>query len=183
MRIAGGTLRGRVLKVPKEIRPTQEKVRQALFSILGDLVPGARFLDLFAGSGAVGIEAWSRGAEGVVCVESEVTSLRDLEQNIKALAHGHVSAVRCDAHIFLSRKAFTQPFSLIFADPPYDKARPESLVHELLGLVRQGGWLADDGLFIIEESSDTRPVQVDGWKLFDDRRYGAAQLRLYLVKS
>jgi 16S rRNA (guanine(966)-N(2))-methyltransferase RsmD len=126
MRVTGGTLGGRLLKVPKgdAVRPTQDMVRQALFSSFATLVPGSRFLDLFAGSGAVGLEAWSRGAAYVCWVESDPRAFRVLKENVETLCGpgGDELSVngwkteRCDVFRFLegAQKRGT-PYNMIFA--------------------------------------------------------------------
>ena len=103
MRITSGIFGGRTIKVPPGIRPTQDKVRQALFSSLGERIGGARVLDLFAGSGALGLEAWSRGAESVCFVESDARVFPILKENIKTLCGEQpaLSAIRSDAIRFL----------------------------------------------------------------------------------
>jgi 16S rRNA (guanine(966)-N(2))-methyltransferase RsmD len=124
MRIAGGLLKGRRLVVPKEhIRPTQEKVREALFSILGEKLEGADFLDLFAGSGAVGIEAWSRGASNVCLVDSSRRVLDVLKKNVLELCDDTVEVVSGDVLNVLKKKIAGRQFDIIFADPPYSRGQ------------------------------------------------------------
>ncbi|MEI6807548.1 MAG: RsmD family RNA methyltransferase, partial [bacterium] len=136
IRVSGGEIRGRRILTPGDmIRPTQEKVRQALFSCLAEKTPGCRFLDLFAGSGAVGLEAWSRGASFVCWVERDPRVAGVLKQNVASLcvpSEGREGKVACDgktrvvmtdAGRFASKAGFDEPFDIIFADPPYAVGR------------------------------------------------------------
>ncbi len=130
MRVVAGRFRGRRLVVPKDarVRPTADRVREAWMSILGDALAGARVLDLFAGSGALGLEALSRGAAGATFVELNPASLRALQDNIAALDVGAASTVyRGDALRFAERLA-PHSFDVAFADPPYTGDAAERLV-------------------------------------------------------
>lgn len=123
MRIISGEFRGRRLAVPKDarVRPTADRVREAWMSILSDAVPGARVLDLYAGSGALGLEALSRGAESATFVELGPASLRALEANIQALGvDGRATVRRGDALRYAGRLA-SGAFDLALADPPYSR--------------------------------------------------------------
>ncbi len=172
---------GRRLRAPRtEARPTQDRVREALFNILGARVVDARFLDLFAGSGAVGIEAWSRGAADVIWVESDKRALACLRANVHALCGASTSdIVPADVRRFMKNsenKLAAGAFDIIFADPPYGQPEWEGrLAAALLG----AGLLAPDGVWVMESmergASDTPP----GWRLTDERRYGQARLRFY----
>jgi len=120
MRITGGTGRGRRLKVPagEKVRPTSDKVKQALFNILGDRVPGSSFLDLFAGAGGVGIEALSRGAERVVFVDGDRESLDVVKHNIEQAGFDdQTEAVLSKVEPFLKKRS--GPYDIVFLDPPY----------------------------------------------------------------
>jgi 16S rRNA (guanine966-N2)-methyltransferase len=192
MRVTGGELGGRTIRVPDSaVRPTQDRVREALFSALQAVIPEIRFLDLFAGSGAVGLEAWSRGAASVCWVEENRHVFRVLERNVKTLggdAYG-TSAMRCicaDAFSFL-RKGLAQPvFDIIFADPPYQKETPgaaKTLGERLLEQVAAAGILSPKGLLILEQGSDEPIAQVDGWELIRDRRYGGSRVRFFRPKG
>lgn len=120
MRITGGLLGGRLIKAPGgPVRPTQERVREALFSIIGDRIVGCRFLDLFAGSGAVGIEAWSRGAAFVCWVEQQPRVCAVLEQNVRELCDARTRILRWNVEPLLKKGLEEPPFDIIFADPPY----------------------------------------------------------------
>jgi 16S rRNA (guanine(966)-N(2))-methyltransferase RsmD len=136
MRISGGESKGRKIKPPKHggVRPTSDKVREALFSILGGRVDDAGFLELFAGTGAVGIEALSRGAARAVFVDSSVKSARLISENLEALGYRERAAVVAkDVLQFLKKTASELgPFDIVFVDPPYhEKVGMEAM--ELLG--------------------------------------------------
>jgi 16S rRNA (guanine966-N2)-methyltransferase len=154
MRIVGGRLRGRMLQAPKTqaIRPTADRLRESLFNILmhayDDPVSGARVLDLFAGTGALGLEALSRGAQFVLFVDDGVEARALLRGNVEALGGGGTSRVfRRDA-TKLGQAHPMPPFSLIFADPPYGKGLGEAA----LVSAQAGGWLTPEALVIVEET-------------------------------
>lgn len=123
MRVTGGNLRGRIIKVHGDcVRPTQDRVREALFSIIGAEVVASRFLDLYAGSGVVGLEAWSRGAEFVCWVEVDKGALRGLRESVSGFCDIGAKVVGGDVVKVLKRGLDgEQPFDIIFADPPYLK--------------------------------------------------------------
>jgi 16S rRNA (guanine966-N2)-methyltransferase len=123
MRIIAGELRGRRLTVPSDarVRPTADRVREAWMSILSDAVPGARVLDLYAGSGALGLEALSRGAESATFVELGPASLRALEANIQALGVGGRATVRRGDALRYAGRLASGAFDLALADPPYSR--------------------------------------------------------------
>src|SRR6188768_4529521 len=156
MRIVGGRLRGRALAAPKSqaIRPTADRLRESLFNILthayGDPVTGARVLDLFAGTGVLGFEALSRGAAFALFVDDGAEGRALLRQNVEALGLAAVSKIfRRDA-TKLGPAHPVEPFSLAFLDPPYGKG----LAEKALASMREGGWLTEDALIVVEESAD-----------------------------
>lgn len=152
MRVIAGTARGTRLTAPKglEVRPTLDRVREALFSILGPRLEEARFLDLFAGTGANGIEALSRGARAAVFVENDPRSIEAIRHNLETTRLGAFAtclrALLPGALAELGRKE--QPFDLVFADPPYAFSDYERL---LLGL-EEGGLVAQDGIIVVEHA-------------------------------
>ncbi len=184
MRITSGVLGGRTIKVPiKFVRPTQERVREALFSSLSDRVVDARVLDVFAGSGALGIEAWSRGAKAVTLVEKQGIVFNNLRENIENLKKngpdGTIQCVKMDALLFLKKSA-PAPYDLIFADPPY-----EDLVFEqVLESIDKMKHLSDGGLIVYEMRSKKwlmeAPlkflIESDKWELVRQKTYGEAAL-------
>ena len=153
MRIVGGRWRGRALQGPKSqaVRPTADRLRESLFNILihgyGDPVSGARVLDLFAGTGALGLEALSRGAAFALFVDDGVEARALLRQNVEALGAGGATRIfRRDA-TKLGPAHPLEPFSLVFVDPPYGKRVAE----QALVSARDGGWLTPDALVVVEE--------------------------------
>ncbi len=185
MRITGGSLRGRHLRVPSgdTVRPTQDRVREALFSSLQPLPEGVAFLDLFAGSGAVGLEAWSRGALRVCWVEENRRVFNTLQDNVKALC-GTDSAVECrhqDALAFCRGWRGDHPFEVIFADPPYAGRHAGSgRAGMLLQVLGESGRLAAPGaLLILEQGAGEPAPEADGWILRKERVYGHSCLRTY----
>jgi 16S rRNA (guanine966-N2)-methyltransferase len=154
MRIVGGRLRGRALAAPKSqaIRPTADRLREALFNILahayGDPITGARVLDLFAGTGALGLEAVSRGASSALFVDDGAEARALLRQNVEALGLAAVTKIfRRDA-TKLGDAHPNAPFSLAFLDPPYGKR----LAERALVSAREGGWLTVNALIVVEET-------------------------------
>ncbi len=179
MRVTGGILGGRNIKVPRgDVRPTQDMVREALFSILGESVIGSRFLDLYGGSGAVGLDAWSRGAEFVCWVESNGAVLKTLKGNVEQLCDGRTRVVRGDLPEVLQGCVGGEgSFDLVFADPPYEKARGEGVTAQsLLKAIDSGGVLDEDGLFVMEMLKRSDAVAADGWELIKEKTYGRTKL-------
>jgi 16S rRNA (guanine966-N2)-methyltransferase len=171
-RIVAGAARGRRLQVPERgTRPTSERAREALFNTLRahlDL-DGAAVLDLFAGSGAIGLEALSRGAGRVVLVESDRTAAAVIERNIATVALPGAVLHRRPVTAVLAGAG--EPFDLVFADPPYELAEDDlAAVLELLGA---GGWLAEEAVVVVERSArGPEPAWPKGIALVTQRRYG-----------
>ena len=173
MRVVGGRLRGRSLANPKSnvIRPTADRLREALFNILvhayDDPIAGARVLDLFAGTGALGIEAVSRGAAFVLFVDDGAEARALLRENVAAFGLGGTSKVfRRDA-TKLGPAHPIEPFSLVFLDPPYGKG----LAEKALASAQSGGWLARDALIVVEEAAKPAFTAPDGFTELERRRY------------
>ncbi len=181
LRITGGSLCGRHLRVPDAaVRPTQDRVREALFALLQEAVPGRRFLDLFAGSGAVGLEAWSRGASAVCWVEAERRVCAVLKANVTALCGAaSVTACRCqDVFAFCRQPATEGGFDVVFADPPYATRGDAGMVARVPAAVRAGRLLRAGGLLVLEQGAGEPVPAAAGWGLVRERRYGGAVLRL-----
>ena len=182
MRIAGGEFRGRAIAVPRTglVRPTQDRVREALFSILAPEIPGADFLDLFAGSGAVGVEALSRGAASATFVERDRRNFAALEKNLDTILgtrRGAANAVCADAIRWMA--AYSGPgFSVAFADPPY-AATDEGGCAAILEAAAAHGVVRMEGLFAAETSSGAAPVAAAGWELLRDRAYGKTRICIW----
>jgi 16S rRNA (guanine966-N2)-methyltransferase len=171
LRITGGELGGRRIHAPKsqKLRPTTERVREAVFSILGD-ISGARVLDLFCGTGALAIEALSRGAAEATLVDTRPDAAR---RNVDALElGGRATVVRSDAARFL-RRGEPGSYDLVLCDPPYRLA--DRLAADLDGLIR--GALAESGRVMIESSPDN-PLQID-LRLLTERSYGDTLIRVH----
>ena len=173
MRVVGGRLRSRPIAGPKGegLRPTADRLREALFNILahayGDPVAGARVLDLFAGTGALGIEAISRGAAYALFVDEGVEARALLRQNTEALGLGGVTRIfRRDA-TRLGPAHPLEPFSLAFLDPPYGKG----LAEKALTSARDGGWLKPHALVVVEEAADAGFAAPQGFEELERRTY------------
>jgi 16S rRNA (guanine966-N2)-methyltransferase len=175
--VGGGRLRSRPLAGPKSgaIRPTADRLRESLFNILihgyGDPVTGARVLDLFAGTGALGIEAISRGAAYTLFVDDAAEARALLRENVEALGLGGVTRIfRRDA-TRLGPAHPVEPFSLVFLDPPYGKG----LAEKSLASAREGGWLTPHALAIVEEAADANFSAPDGFTELERRKYDDTQ--------
>jgi 16S rRNA (guanine966-N2)-methyltransferase len=172
VRVVAGTHRGRRLTAPpgRSTRPTSDRVREALFSILGDAVEGATVLDLFAGSGALGIEALSRGASEATFVDSDGPAADAIRRNLAELGlHGRVH--RRDAFAWLD--AAHPPYDLVFADPPYSSAgRTAGRLSELLPPL-----LRETSLTVTE--SDKRDPLILTMPLVDERTYGDTRIAIH----
>jgi 16S rRNA (guanine966-N2)-methyltransferase len=173
MRVVGGRLRSRPIAGPKSdsVRPTSDRLREALFNILthsyGDPVAGARVLDLFAGTGALGIEAISRGADYALFVDEGIEARALLRDNVESLGLGGVTRIfRRDASR-LGPAHPLDPFSLVFLDPPYGKG----LAEKSLISARDGGWLMPEALLVVEEATDAGFKTPDGFAELERRRY------------
>ncbi len=187
MRVTGGIFCGRRLQTVQAapLRPTQDRVREALFSSLADVLPGCAFLDLYAGTGAVGIEAWSRGAARVCWVEQNRRVFRVLTDNIRSLSddisHSNLTPQCLPVEAFC-RRAYTAPFDIVFADPPYARNRATKV--DVALLLAESALLKPDGLFILEQGGDEPvPSGCRGWQLLRERRYGSSMLRFFHGKG
>jgi len=173
MRIVGGRLRGRTIASPatRDIRPTADRLRESLFSILihayGDPVSGARVLDLFAGTGALGIEAVSRGAAFCLFVDNGAEARALLRQNVEALGLGGVTKVYRRDATALGPVHPHEPFTLAFLDPPYGKGFGDTALASL----RDGGWLVRDALVVVEEAVAAKLATPDGFEEVERRAY------------
>lgn len=181
MRIVGGEFRGRTLSTPKshDIRPTTDRTRESLFNILSHSYPealdGARVLDCFAGTGAVGLEALSRGASAALFVETSVEGRGLLRTNIEALGlQGRARIFRRDA-TSLGPVGTMEPFYLMFADPPYG----QGLGEKALAAAAAGGWLVDGALVILEERANVEPDVGPAFEPIETREFGDTRMHFY----
>ncbi|WP_344856980.1 16S rRNA (guanine(966)-N(2))-methyltransferase RsmD [Planomonospora alba] len=178
-RVIAGVAGGRRLAVPpgRGTRPTSDRAREGIFSTVGSLIgplDGARVMDLYAGSGAVGLEALSRGAAHALLVESDPRAVRTIRANIASLGLPGAELAADRVERVLARGA-AQPYDFVFADPPYAVAAEE--VDAVLGLLRAGGWLAEDALVAVERESRGKDlVWPDGFEEERVRRYGEASV-------
>ena len=180
MRIVGGEFRGRPLAAPRSnaIRPTSDRTREALFNILAhrfaDRLEGARVLDLFAGTGALGLEALSRGAAFALFVEESTEGRGLIRDNVEGFGlTGRSKIFRRDATA-LGEVGTMQPFGLLFADPPYGKGLGERALRS----AKAGGWLVPGALCIVEESAAARFDLTSGFLIVDERGYGDTVIRI-----
>ena len=203
MRITGGEFGGRNLKVPKSdtIRPTQDRVREAVFNIIQFEVPGCDFLDLFAGSGAVGLEALSRGAKSATFVEANRRHIAVLQENLAMVSHaggtgvspvlhgavartgkmpvprGDATVVTGDCYRWLA--TYSGPgFSIGFADPPYALGEEKGYA-SVLATLAERGVIRESGLFIAEMTAVQKAEETPGWELVRDRVYGKTRICMW----
>ena len=185
MRVTAGRFGGRTLVAPPDarVRPTADKVRQAIFNILshndfgtGFRIDGARVADLFAGTGAMGIEALSRGAAFCLFVDDSAESRALIRQNVEALALTGASKIwRRDATRLGPMAAGAGgPFELAILDPPYR----EGLVAPALASLLEGGWLAENAVVVVEAAEDDKPAEAAGFHERDQRVYGDTRVRI-----
>lgn len=177
-RVIAGTAGGRRLSVPagRDTRPTSDRAREGLFgtvqAVRGPLA-GASLLDLYAGSGAVGLEALSRGAARVHLVEADPRALRVIRANVAALGLPGARIIPGRVASVLARGPVGGPFDVVFADPPY--ALPGEAVTAMLAALAAGGWLAQGALVAVERSTRSGPVEwPEGYAADRSRRYGEA---------
>jgi len=182
MRIIAGTARGRKLKCPRgrRIRPTSDRVRESVFSILGDRVTGARVLDLFAGTGAMGLEALSRGASEAVFVEKELSAIACLRENSRSCGFEHRAAIyNTPVLAFVRNGELGSGFDIIFADPPYGNS-DASLT--LLALSKRVKSLRERCLFVLEHAYGEAPdVPSELMEIIDRRKYGNTAITILQV--
>lgn len=178
MRIVGGRLKGRALKGPSSdaIRPTSDRLRETLFNILahayGAPIGGARAIDVFAGTGAMGFEALSRGARAALFVDQSADACAILRANVEALGLAASTRIlRRDARK-LGQAPPDETYNLAFLDPPYGK----NLGPPALAALRDGGWLEMDALIVIEEAAKSAVALPEGFELIEARCFGDTQV-------
>jgi len=175
LRIIGGRWRGRRLRFPdiEGLRPTPDRVRETLFNWLAPAIEGARCLDLFAGSGALGIEALSRGAAEVVWVERQPLAVRQLRQNLAQLGAAEAQVIPADALVWLGGPS--RPFDVVFLDPPFGS----DLLAPVCTALEQGGWLADGARIYLETARDAPMLKLpENWQLVREKIAGQVSYRL-----
>ena len=173
MRITGGSLKGKkLIYPPRGLRPTKGITRQAIFNVLRETVSGAKVLDLFAGGGALAIEALARGAVEAVLVEKSGLVLRYLRENVAGL--NRVRIVRGDVFKVVSRLKGCR-FDIVFADPPYNRG----LAGKTVAMVAQNRLVKKGGFMVIEHSKRDFPVVPDGWELVKTGVYGESLVTFF----
>ena len=185
MRIVGGRLKGRIIRPPtsRAIRPTSDRLRESIFDILAHrfegVIDGALVIDVFAGSGALGFEALSRGAKSVLFVDNGEHAWELLRANIASLALSDVTRVwRSDATRLGMVPSGSPRFTLAFLDPPY----AQGLAEQALKKLSEGGWLAPHALAVVEESARANVGASRGLRIVEERVYGDAKL-IFLIND
>ena len=183
MRVIAGSAGGLRLAVPEtDVRPTMDRVKAAIFSSLGERIVGARVLDLFAGTGALGIEALSRGAASALFVEENRPATLAIEQNfVRTKLRGRVR--RQEVFAFLDAAGARERFDIIFADPPYEKTRSGGeFTRLLLEHPKLAGLLEPDGVFILEKRPEEELFSSPLWNVVRAKTYGATEV-LFLAHA
>jgi 16S rRNA (guanine966-N2)-methyltransferase len=188
MRIVGGTLKGRTIRTPegRGTRPTSDRARESVFNILAHAewapaLEGARIIDAFAGSGALGLEAVSRGGAFCLFIETEAAARGCIRDNVEAFQlFGNTRIHRRSATDLGPKPAgLGDPFNLVFMDPPYALG----LVPPVLDQLIRGQWIAPGALIVAETGSDEPAPDTPGWTVLDERLYGAARVSFLRVNS
>lgn len=183
MRITGGEFCGRNLVVPRSdaIRPTQDRVRESVFAMLAPELGGTEFLDLFSGSGSVGLEALSRGARRAVFVEASGRHVKSLRTNVetflKESARERAEVTVADAYRYLERYC-GGGFDIAFADPPYALGEERGYA-SVLATIAERGVVRPGGLFVAEMTAVQRAEETPGWELVRDRVYGKTRICIW----
>lgn len=177
MRIIAGKAKSHSLRVPREVsRPTTDRVRESVFGILSERLVGARVLDLFAGSGALGLEALSRGAASCDFVEKDRGAVRVLQENLKKTRLDGGSVHQREVADFL--KTSSGGYDLIFADPPYASGFGD-LAADLVSMDGWGTWLAEDGFLILEREARGEVPPATDLEILRQRDYGRSRIVIY----
>lgn len=185
LRIIGGRFRGRLLPIPDQpgLRPTPDRVRETLFNWLAPVIEGARCLDLFAGTGALGLEAASRGASSVILIERSEQAVRQLRHNLQTLATPGVQLTQGDALEWLddaARSGALGPFDIVFLDPPY----AAGLLGPACELLARHHWVKQGGRIYLEAALAAGfPPLPEGWGLIRERTAGQVRFGLALVDA
>ena len=176
MRVIAGEARGRKLISLDGLhtRPTTDRVKESMFNMLSMRMLDARVLDAFSGSGALGIEALSRGAASCVFLENDTKAMSVTQENLKTIGFlDRANMHLCDACQFI--KSTKEQFDIIFLDPPYDA----NLYLPILSAIAEGNVLAEDGVIVAERRADTEPCAIDSLSIVKDKRYGKTAVTMY----
>lgn len=177
MRVIAGSAGGIQLNVPKKgVRPTMDRVKAAIFSSLGDAIIGARVLDLFAGSGALGIEALSRGAASALLIDEDRQAISAIEKNLaKAKLQARVRGE--DVFDFLKRSPSAERFDIVFADPPYEKTKSGGrFTEKLLSNETLPQLLEATGIFVLEKQPAENLPETRFWEVVREKKYGTTEV-------
>lgn len=183
MRVISGKFRGLKLNSPKDnrVRPTTDRVKESMFNVISEYIYGARVLDLFAGSGALGIESISRGSEMVYFIDNSKDSISVLKSNLEKIKSKESFEVYMmdykKALEMLSRKE--EKFDVIFLDPPYY----EGLFDDILTRIDRLGILKKDGIVVVEHDSKDRLKDISSLKIFKEKKYGITMLTIYHMED
>lgn len=183
MRITGGEFCGRNLVVPKSdaVRPTQDRVRESVFAMLAPEIADADFLDLFAGSGSVGLEALSRGAKRSTFIEASFRHVRSLKTNLETIlkdtASSRSDVIVADAYGWIARYAGAG-FDIVFADPPYALGEEKGYA-SVLATLAERGVVRSGGVFVAEMTAVQHAEETPGWELVRDRIYGKTRICIW----
>jgi len=178
IRIIAGRWRGRRLPVLdiEELRPSTDRVRETLFNWLMHDVAGARCLDLFAGTGGLGLECLSRGAQSALFVEADRRIASQLQQNLQALDAVDVAEVLVQSAVTFLGQAGKSQFDIVFLDPPFDS----DLLSQVMPLLVENNWLADDALIYVEQASKKDPKPTPkGWRSYKEGKSGYCRYSVY----
>lgn len=176
MRVISGIRRGAKLITREDdaVRPTTDRVKESMFNLIGIFFPCGKVLDLFSGSGALSIEAISRGAKASVCVDSDFKSMSVVKKNYENLKFSHLAEFHLtDAFVFL--KKCTEQFDIIFLDPPYNKG----FITPVMELLKNRNMLTDDGIIVLESDTTDSLESYPGFSVLKQRKYGRTVITLY----
>lgn len=172
MRIIAGKLKGRSLKVPtgNHTRPTTDRHRETMFNVLGQFFDGGSALDVFAGSGALGLEAYSRGIDQVTLIEKNTNSFMCIKHNIEELkVSNHVQVLKMDAFLYLNQS--NQTYDLIFLDPPYH----QGYVDKALAVIESNFLLKKEGIILVEVAKDEE-IDIQSFQIIKEKQIGNSKL-------
>ena len=182
VRVIAGLWRGRKLPVlnAEGLRPTTDRVKETLFNWLMMDVANARCLDCFAGSGSLGIEALSRQAQAVFFLEKFATAAQQLKKNLASLKTDNGTVINTDTLAYLAQKNNENPFDIIFIDPPFH----HQFVPQILPLLQQNNWLAENALIYVETEKNHPPLPLaENWQIIKEKSAGMVTSRLIQVKT
>ena len=177
MRIIAGRAKGHLLKVPRDVaRPTTDRVRESLFGLLSAVLEGAKVLDLYAGSGGLGLEALSRGAESCTFVDQHRGACKTIQENLLKTGLPNGKVVTGDVESFLMREQ--DGYDLVFADPPYPDGMRD-LAGDLVAREGWDRWLSDDGFLVVERESCGEVPPATGLEIVKQKDYGRSRILIY----